>query len=356
MSRSPKQPILYQNELKIPEKYLRFATPAIIASYRAEKLKCEKLVEIGAGIGGQTFAFAKTCKKILAFESNKENAGILIKNLKKLQIKNVEVVIADALSRISVEKIKKFQPDIIFCDSERPEKAERTIENIKPSLKDILGIFSNITKKIAIEIPPFTNDIEKIKIGYDFEEEFISINHQLNRLTLYFNDLKKSEVSAISLPSKEKIEKKDFASTKKFPTGREGGINERNIKDKYFYVIDPTIIIANLLAELSRKFDSPVIFLDKPVLLSNKKIESNFLTGYKIEKICKNNKKEILQELKKIGAGKIILRYNVNPEDYWKVRNFYENQLQGNKEISLFIDDKNNEAILCEKFKSALSD
>ena len=78
MSRSPKQPILYQDKLKIPEKSLRFATPAVVASYRAEKLKCEKLVEIGAGIGGQTFAFAKTCKKILAFESNKENAGILI--------------------------------------------------------------------------------------------------------------------------------------------------------------------------------------------------------------------------------------------------------------------------------------
>ncbi|MCL5018267.1 MAG: RsmD family RNA methyltransferase, partial [Candidatus Pacearchaeota archaeon] len=201
MTRSPKQPILYQDILKVPEKYLRFATPEVVALYRADKLRCEKLVEIGAGIGGQTFAFAKVCGKVLAIESDKSSANILIENLKKLKIQNVEVLVADALSKKAVEKIKNFQPNVIFCDTERPEKAERTLEAIKPSIKKLLE-FSEITPNIAIEIPPFTK-IENF--DYDYEKEFISLNQQLNRLTLYFNELKQNDVSVVALPSKEKI-------------------------------------------------------------------------------------------------------------------------------------------------------
>jgi 16S rRNA G966 N2-methylase RsmD len=372
MTRSPKQPILYEDKLNVPEKYLRFATPEVVALYRADRL-CSgdfantnhflsggrvgisernrniKLVEIGAGIGGQTFAFAKVCKKVLSIESDKSSANILIQNLKKLKIENVEVIVADALSKKAVERIKNFNPEIIFCDTERPEKAERTLENIKPSIKKLLEIFSETTSKIAIEIPPFT---DTKNLNENFEREFISVNQQLNRLTLYLNELKQSEVSAISLPSRERIVQskskvKNVSSVKGYD---------------YLYAIDPTIVVAGLTSE----FNSPVLELNKPVLLSNKKINSNFLTGYKIVSICKNEQKTILQNLKKIdaerfrgskdrdkqamsGVGKIVLRYNILPQDYWKIRNSYEKELSGKREISLFIDDKNNEAILCEK-------
>jgi 16S rRNA G966 N2-methylase RsmD len=337
MTRSQKQPILYQDKLKVPEKFLRFATPEVVADYRAEKLKCEKLVEIGAGIGGQTIAFSKFCKKVLAIEIDKSKANILIQNLKKLKINNVEVLIADGLSKIAIDKITKFNPEIIFCDTERPEKAERTLEAIKPSVKKILEIFSKITSKIAIEIPPYTKEIEQL--NYPLEKEFISLNKQLNRLTLYFNELKESEISAISLPSKEKI----ISKSKKIKK-----INSAK-NYKYLYVIDPTIIVANLLGEISNEFDSPILELNKPVMLSKEKKKSNFLDGYEIISICKNNQEEILNELKKINTKKVELRYKIEPKDYWKIRNFYENQLNGNKEVSLFIQEKSNEAILCEK-------
>ena len=357
MPRLPKQSILYEDKLEIPEKYLRFSTPEVVAIYRANKLCLSdfvntkifpngregrnsernqkiKLVEIGAGIGGQTFAFAKICKEILTIESDKKSANFLIQNLKKLNIQNVKVLVADALSKSTVEEIKNFKPDVIFCDTERPEKAERTLENIKPSINKILETFSKITSKIAIEIPPFTK-IENF--NYEFEKEFISINQQLNRLTLYFNKLKQNDISAVALPSEEKI-----VSDK----------NYKNISTKssrYVYVIDPTIILANLVNELAEKFNSQIAELNKPVLLSDKIIKSDFLTGFEILTVCKNDEKEILQNLKKFDAGKVILRYNISPENYWKIRNFYEKQLNGNKEISIFIDDKNNKAILSKK-------
>jgi len=65
MARAPKQEILYQEKL-IAGKYLRFATPADVAKYRAERLYCNIIAEIGAGIGGQTIAFAEKCRKVIA--------------------------------------------------------------------------------------------------------------------------------------------------------------------------------------------------------------------------------------------------------------------------------------------------
>lgn len=346
MPRAPKQPIIAQESLNIPKEFIRFATPREVAIYRAERLKCKQLVEIGAGIGGQTIAFSKTCKKILAIEIDKKKAEILTDNIEKLGIENVEVIIADALSKEAVQKIKSFQPDIIFIDTERPEKSSRTLKEIKPDIKQLLETYTEATSKIAIEIPPFTQDIETLKkeYNYEFEQEFISLNNQLNRLTLYFNELKQSEKSVISLPSKERIiqsgkeiKVKTASSTKSF---------------EYLYTIDPTIIVANLTNELAEKFNSEILRLNKPILLSKDLIHSNFLASYQIKRTCENKPEKILQAIKQIGAGKIVLRYKIEPKDYWKERNFYESQLVGNKELNLFMNESQKEAILCEKVEN----
>jgi hypothetical protein len=53
--------------------------------------------------------------------------------------------------------------------------------------------------------------------------------------------------------------------------------------------------------------------------------------------------------MKSMGIGKVTLRYNLEPNEYWKVRNSYEKRLTGKKEINLFINQQKREAILCEK-------
>lgn len=341
MSRAPKQPLMYQEKLKVPKDFLKFATPRDVSLYRAERLGAKTIVEIGAGIGGQTIAFAKNSKRVIAIELNKERARILSENLRKLKIKNVEVINGDALNKSVINKIKKEEPSVIFVDTERPEQSDRTLNFITPPIQKILDAYLPITKKIAIEIPPFTQGLEIIKKENDFEEEFISLDNQLNRLTLYFNELKKWDVSAIALPSREQLSYlKDkltlipVKSTNNF---------------QYIYVIDPTIIVSNLTNELAHKFNSPILQLNKPVLLSNDKLNSYFLTGYKIIKTCRDDKEEVLKTLKSIGAGKVTLRYNIDPKDYWNIRKYYESKLTGKGEVNLFINEQSKEAILCKK-------
>lgn len=341
MTRSKKQNTANQENLYAPKQFLRFATPEQVADYRAERLKCNTLIELGAGIGGQTIAFSKTCKKVISVELDKTKAKILSKNIKKLRIKNVEIINGDALNKSVIQKISGESPDILFFDTERPEQVERTLDKITPPIEKIIDYYSSITSKIAIEIPPFTQNIERLKKDYDFEKEFISLNNQLNRLTLYFNELKTCERSAISLPSRERL------------TNSDKKLNQKEIPSaknfQCLYSIDPTLILADLTNEISKKFDLKKLELNKPTFLSNELIKSNFLVPYRILEISENKFESIIKSLRKILAGKVILRYNLDPKDYWKTRNIYEKELSGGKKIHLFINEQNNEAILCEK-------
>jgi predicted RNA methylase len=341
MSRAPKKDIMYQEKLKVPKEFIRFATPREVSMYRAERLGSKTIIEIGAGIGGQTVAFSKNAKNVIAIEMDKTRASILSNNLKKLRIKNIEVINGDALNKSILNKVKKAEPSVVFVDTERPEQSDRTLNFINPPIHKILEAYVPITTKIAIEIPPFTQGLEELRKDLNFEEEFISLDNQLNRLTLYFNELKKCDRCAIALPSGEKIiASEEYVESKK----------EKSVKNyKYLYIIDPTVVVARLIDELSVKYDAPILHLNKPVLLSNKEIESHFLTKFRIANTCSNDPDQIFKTMKSMGIGKVTLRYNLEPNEYWKVRNYYEKRLTGKKETNLFVNTQKREAILCEK-------
>ena len=336
--RAPKQGILYQEKLIAPKAYVKFSTPADAAKYRAERLKCNCIAEIGAGIGGQTIALAKTCKKVIAVESNAEMFEILKKNIEILWLKNVELILGDALSEPVIDKIKKAKPDIVFCDTERPEKGKRSIDDLKPDIWKLIEKYSEITDKLVIEVPPFTNDLNRLK--EDYEKEFISSFGELNRLTLYFNKLKKTERSVVSLPSKARLEQR-------------GGIKKAELAEtasifSYLYTINPAIPIAELMSELASelKYKAKIIEMNKKFyFLSKEKLESSFIVAYKILDVTENNFDKILESLRKLDAKSVVIRYSIPPLEYWNERKRYESKLSGKKKIHLFA---NNEAILCE--------
>lgn len=299
----------------------RFGTPEIVANYRAKRLKCNTIVEIGAGVGFQTLSFAKECKQVYAIEIDEKKAERLKKNLFIFNIKNVKVINEDALNEKIIQKLPKI--DVVFVDTERPAtEKERKIEKIKPNIDKILNKYGKLTKKICIEVPP-----QLRKINLDCEKEYVSIDNELNRLNLYFGNLKKRGTNVILLPEEKRLKN----SNKK--------ISEINkIKHKYIYEINPAVVRAKLEKEFGEKVYR---YKKKVYLVSNKKIDSDFLTGYEILKISKDLKKD----LKELECGKIILK-NIEPKKYWKTRNDLEKDLNGYRICYLFnLDEK----IIAEK-------
>ena len=166
---------------------MRFATPDVVAEYRASRLKCNVIADFGCGIGGQSMAFAKFCKKVYAIDNDERKIEYAKRNADVRELKNIEFINSDFLDEKLKNKIK--DADIIFCDPSRAaEEKERNMGSVAPIIDNILKSYPGMD--FAIEIPP---QIEPEKIDYKCEKEYISLDFALNRLTLYFKKLKKCQ-------------------------------------------------------------------------------------------------------------------------------------------------------------------
>ncbi len=303
---------------------LRFSTSDMVAEYRANRLKCNTIVDIGCGIGLQTIAFAKTCNKVYAIDIDERKVRFAKLNAKLLKLNNVKFFHGDALKLVS-----KFKDaDMIFCETERaPSATERNLEQLKPNPYALLKTYKTVTENICIEVPAH---IKTLRLNC--EKEYLSINHQLNRLNLYFGNLKKCSVSVVALPSMKRLE----LSNKK-------ALSSKKIL-KFLYEVDTAVTKAGLISELSNKN----LYVYRKFLTSNFKIKNDFFKNrFKVLYSGKYSFKKIMNVLKTNNFGKVVLRQKVNPKEYWQLRNKYENKLNGKKTAHLFIDE--HETILCEK-------
>jgi hypothetical protein len=337
-------------DYEISAEDLRFATNGILARYRALRLNADVIIDLCSGVGVQAIAFAKVAKKVIAVEIDGRKVECARKNAEIEGLANIEFIIGDVLDESIIKKVASSKPDIIFCDPERlPEEQERSLDTIKPDIPRLITRYAPSTQNIVVELPPQIKTIEKIDIATNpYEKEYASVDGHLNRLTLYFGDLKRAEVSAVSLPSGERIEEKfdrsDKASRIRVAEGSE--ILE------FIYEIDDAILKAELLPELlmalREKQEDNVLFIlsnngpnqGKILLTSKILIKTPFLFPFKVLCVCDDAQKTV-DELKKIGAGKVILKKSIDPKEYWGERNRYEMHLSGTKTVHLFsIDGK----------------
>ncbi|VVB78934.1 RNA cap guanine-N2 methyltransferase [uncultured archaeon] len=317
---------------------LRFATPAQVAKYRARRLKCKVIVDLCSGIGIQSGAFAKTCKEVYSFEIDERKVEYAKKNF---DIKNLKFEVGDILEPSVVEKVRKICPDVIFCDPERlPEEKERNLNSIKPDLKKLLEVYSKITPNICLEVPPRI-DLDKLKELGSFEAEYLSKDNKLNRLDLYFGNLKKDRISVVDVFSEIRI-----VDNK----NRKSRIVKRPIN--YIYEVSEAIIRAGLINELATLVCAEVLegTEKNKVLFTSKNPSLEFgclARPYEIIDLCKNNF-ELNTLLKRNRFGKVVIKYSIDPKDYWKERNQLEKGLIGEREAVVFMF--NQDYLVCEEY------
>jgi len=319
-------------ELFFEPEDIRWATPEIVANYRAQRLKCNIIIDLGCGIGFQTFAFAQTCQKVYAIEIDKRKIERAQKNAKVLGLKNIEFIYGDMLDPIIIKKVKKA--DIVFCDPERlPEEEKRSVGSIIPGVDKILAAYDKITSKIAIEFPPQIKEIP-----FDCEKEYLSLDGALNRLTLYFHGLKEAERSAIILSKVSKEEKIVSERIVNNPKAKLIEHRDKEKPDKYLYEVDAAVVKADLLAELGVKTDCSLFSKGKATFFTSDKRMKNtfFKKTFEVVATILFNEKDIVTSLQKKEFGKVVIRYSVDPQDYWKERKNYESKLNGAKTAYLF--------------------
>ncbi len=323
-------------KMLLNEQDLRFTTPQLIADYRTSRLKKTlgriRIVDLCSGIGSQTISFAKQLKRVLAVEIDPRKVEYSKKNIQHLNLRNTTVIKGDIFDEKIIEKIKEFRPEVIFCDPQRKTQGIRN-EELDLIMK-IIKTYSKITKNLVIEVPPFL-DTRKLrqecneKLKLDFESEYLSVESKLRRTTLYFSTLKESDYSVVELPSKRIIK----VNTKEDDTV----IEEVNEPLRFLIEPNPALTRASVIHKLLKN----VFVLEKArnlILTSNYKIDDEqlkqFFEQYNI--LFKKKTKELMDEetlkkLQELKARYVVLKQSIKPEEYWKIRNYYEEKLEGTK-------------------------
>lgn len=323
-----KRTIKFTRPIASNKEGLQLSTPEIVAAYIAKRLKTDIIADLGCGIGGQVIFFARECKKVYAVERNSEKLEYAKKNCELYGVKNVEFIPGDALELSTIEKVS--DANIIFSDPARPlSEKERTLSNLEPPITEILKLYSDITPELAFHAPP---QMPPSRIALDCECEYLSLNGQLNRLTLYFGALKQCERSAVVLPGEVKLRSSDAAGIK---TGE---------LEQYIYEPEPSVVKAELLNELahevSEKGDEIFFYkgdAKRTLLTSSKLIGSPFFKdSYRVVGKTEMDVSVIKELLKSKNAGKVVLRFDIEPERYWDVRKKLEAGLSGKRTLHVF--------------------
>jgi len=318
---------------------LQLSTPETVAKYIARRLKTDIIADLGCGIGGQVIFFAKECRKVYAVERNPEKLEYAKQNCRLYGVDNVEFIPGDALSPEIKEKVS--DADIIFSDPARPlSEKERTLENLEPSIPEIIKIYSDVTPDLAFHAPP---QMPPERIVLDCEREYLSLNGQLNRLTLYSGSLKSCDRSAVVLPVGERLGSSDAPRIRKSPVC------------DYVYEPEPSVVKAKLLNELSQnlaKENKDVFFYkgdERRTLLSSSKLIGSgfFKDSYRFLASTEKDMLKLKDILKSQKAKNVVLRFDIDPKNYWEIRTKLEEGLAGTRTLHVF--GFGNELVVCEK-------
>ncbi len=352
MSRAKHPKRVYgEDVLSVSPEQKRFSTPEIVGLYRAEKLACKTIVDLCCGYGFQSFAFSQFCNHVISVDIDPKKIFIAKKYAEILGLRNITFVCGNVIHTEIISKIALYKPDVIFCDPQRLASEEkRNLATVQPDIDKLLMLYSSITKQIAIELPPQLNFLYFKEFCRDAECEYLAVNGVLNRLTLYFGALRCASKSVVLLPNCQRIE----------ATGSQATINQRYSTAGYHYILEPNpaIVLANLYEEalcydnnliheaIAQKNIVQILQGNKIFFLCKEKISNPFFTTYEILQrmvyVLGNQEqhKKLISLLIQEGAKDIVLRYSLDPKQYWEERNNLEKALvNGHKTIHLFIFD-----------------
>ncbi len=309
----------------------RYSTPEIIGTYRAGRIHGETLYDIGSGGGMQAIFFSKT-NAVTGFEVDRTRYLESLLNAIAYESGNVEFINKEWPAEIT----DRMKDAVFFSDPLRsPDAGERILQDLVPPPESLMKHMAGTTDKFAFDIPPQT----RVKrLPESAETEYISVNGVLNRLTLYFGDLKETETRAVMLPQGNVI------------SGERGEISftaAQNIEE-YICTVDPALVYAGLTNKINEIWQCKLLGSDKRrVLLTGMDDPDRSTPGviYRTIEICDNSKLD--SSLRSIGAKRVFPRFEISPDEYYALKNRLEQNTNGDRDIYVF--KAFDRFALCEK-------
>jgi hypothetical protein len=299
------------------------------------------LADISCGIGGQAVCFAKECGSVYGIDIDGERLECARRNAGVYGVDNITFIEGDALSPQVVEQVA--DADVIFSDPARPaEEDVRQTDSLRPGIPMVMEAYRDVTGSFAFEAPP---QMPPERIDFNCEREYLGVDGQLNRLTLYFGPLKRCERSAVVLKGGRHY---------RLESGVDAPVVIPEVDEPRVYAFepDPAVVKAGLLGELAGGLGGKVelvrIDARRSLLTSDVLLESLFFKHrYRVLDRVPLDCRKVNRSLMGHGMGKAVIRFRIAPEKYWDARNRIENGLMGEGIAHLFgIADQ---VYVCEK-------
>ncbi|MCL4447274.1 MAG: hypothetical protein M0Z77_04270 [Thermoplasmatales archaeon] len=306
------------------EEGFRMSTPLVIAKYKAERLKSKTMADLGAGIGVQVLNFALVSERVIAVENDVNRLEYLRRNAQAIGVTNIETIYGNVLNEDIIERVREVET--IHSDPSRKRANERwSFQDLSPNPLDVIKSYD--CDRLSFDLPAFFPE-EQIPEGWEIE--YISLSGELKRIGAYIGGVKRFGKSAIALPSEERVvENQD--------TDRVTGQAEKPLT--WIYDLDGSLYYSNLIPEFLSRFSGLRLLHEdrqKTLVTSDKFLESAFLTkSYSVIDSVRNIN-DVRGRLDRLNAGKVILRYSMDPSKYYDERRNLERGLYGNETIYVF--------------------
>ena len=325
---------------------IRLATPEIVAEYVASRLETQVIADLGCGIGIQAIFFAKHCAKVYAIDIDPERLAYARENARTYSVSNIEFIQGDVLSHDVIEQLSGV--DVIFSDPARCFDAERRrLEDLSPPTLKVIEKYQHITDKMAFHLPPM---IDPERVFFDCEREYLSLYGEVNRFTVYLGELKRCERSAVVLPIGARLESRKSSLRSDLLEVEPDSVV--GVPRGFIFEPEPSVVRAELLPELFNYLPEDAALYQcehgRTLITSEMQSHHSFLKAcYQVISTTDFECDSIRQELRECDARGVVLRFRIDPEEYWTVRTRLEVGLRGDKTIHLF--RCKNTAVLCQK-------
>ncbi len=306
----------------------RYSTPEIVGIYRSLKLKGSTIIDIGSGAGMQSIFFGMN-SNVTGIEKDKTRYLFSMLN-KKSYNSDAEFINSDFFDC-------KIEADdaVIFSDPLRPERAsERKMDDLIPSPENILLHLNNISG-YAFDIPP---QMQWKNINISGEREYISINGNINRLTIYSESISKNNTTAVMLPENKTI----TGTPEKFDA-----VIEKYRNEKFIYWADISLVYSNLVYMVNDPSFRHVYHDRRRIIFSSDVFIDNFF-GRKFRVLETSNQSNLVEKLRKVNASRVYFVYSIETSDYYMVKNYIEQKLSG--ELKIYVFKNMDTLILAEEY------
>ncbi len=304
---------------------LRRSSPVEVAEYKAKRLSKYTIADLGTGIGVQLVQFALHSPEVLGVDFDAKYIEYTRMNLEKYNIKNAKLIKGDALDSRIMKEARKY--DVINSDPSRSKNGPNwSLYDLSPNPREILRKYQkdNVTFDLPLRIP-------KNELTGDPELEYISFGGEPKRLFVYYGELKQRNLSAVSLPSGERITKDESEN--------EGNMKRAEKPLTYVYDLDQVLDISGLLGTFLDKEDELFILergKQRLLATSEKSVDSSFIIGeYKVIKDYRSLV-DLRKDLLNYDYGRIYLRFNIDPNHYYKIKKDLEYNALGLEDIFIF--------------------